>query len=220
MNILKQDWYLYGFTNASDGDAKEKGFQRTLAKNLKMESFLTCGQVHSNKVRIVSDDKLKHFPKTDGLFTQLPRVGLAVFTADCMSIGITENKKKIVGVLHAGWRGISQGILKQALLLLKENFDISPGQLNCMIGPHIRSCCYEVGEEVAELFPIKSILLRDEKRFLNLEAAVKIQLQALGVSLEKISAVSTCTCCNKEFFSYRRNGTDKRMLSFILRCGT
>lgn len=183
--------------------------------HLVWENLVTCEQVHSEKVNVVSDIKRKVFSETDGLVTNIPGIVLGIFSADCLPVFLMEPTKKIVGLLHAGWRGTAKKIVPKGVNLLKQKWNVKPSQLQIFFGPHIRKCCYEVGQEVASLFPQECAQKINAKIFLNLEKALTLQLEESGVPPVNISSNRFCTCCEKSFFSYRRDTTPQRMLSFI-----
>jgi YfiH family protein len=88
----------------------------------------------------------------DGLITYSTGLLLAVKTADCMPIIIVDPKKRAVGVLHAGWRGTLKRIAEKGVGEMRRWFDSKPGDLKAALGPSIRNCCYNVGEEVRDHF--------------------------------------------------------------------
>jgi polyphenol oxidase len=126
---------------------------------------------------------------------------LAIKTADCLAI-IIEGEKGCV-LLHAGWRGLAQGIL--ASNKIKE---ILP--LNAYIGPSIQVCCFEVSAEFKEHFPqSKNFNQREGRIFFNLQNEARDQL-LLEFSNIQVEIDPTCTCCDSDFHSYRRDKTINR----------
>jgi purine-nucleoside/S-methyl-5'-thioadenosine phosphorylase / adenosine deaminase len=102
-----------------------------------------------------------------------------------------------VAMLHAGWRGLADGILEEGVAAMRELGDGAP--IAAAIGPGAGSCCYEVGEEVAREFE------RPAGR-LDLKAIARERLQAAGV--ETVHDAGLCTICSDPelFFSHRRDG--------------
>jgi YfiH family protein len=88
----------------------------------------------------------------DGLITNTPGLLLAVKTADCMPVIIVDPKKRAVGVFHAGWRGTLKRIAEKGVGEMRRWFGSRPQDLRAALGPSIRSCCYNVGEEVRDQF--------------------------------------------------------------------
>lgn len=129
---------------------------------------------------------------------QLP---IAIKTADCMPI-VIEGEKGVV-FLHAGWKGLADGIL-----LRSEVSSINP--VFAYIGPSIRECCFEVSTEFKNNFPGSPFFSEKEgKLFFNLQEAAKAQLMAKFHDL-KIEMATECTCSEKKFHSYRRDKTTLR----------
>src|SRR5206468_3185748 len=86
----------------------------------------------------------------DAATTNLPGVILAVQTADCVPILLSDVNGTAVAAVHAGWRGTAAHIAETTVLKLRHKFSIEPNDLIASIGPHIGVCCYEVGDDVVE----------------------------------------------------------------------
>ncbi len=126
---------------------------------------------------------------------------LAIKTADCLPI-VIEGEKGVI-FLHAGWRGLANGILKRPEIPL-----INP--LRVFIGPSIHECCFEVSPDFKENFPDSPFFRKDgEKYFFNLQEEAKRQLKEIFPSL-LVNYAPICTSCNKSFHSYRRDKTSQR----------
>jgi YfiH family protein len=132
----------------------------------------------------------------DGLWTDEPHVPLLAMSADCLPIVITRSEgPRAIAVLHAGWRGLSEGVITAGVQALGN------GRFAAVIGPAIGPCCYEVGPEVSELFD--DDLTANGK--LDLWTAADRALRAAGV--ERVERVDLCTYEYPElFFSHRRDG--------------
>lgn len=141
--------------------------------------------------------------EADGLFVSWNDFEnpLAIKTADCMPI-VIEGEKGIV-FLHAGWKGLANGILKRPEISL-----IVPQRV--LIGPCIHNCCFEVSEDFQENFKGSQNFKRIEgKLFFDLPQEAKKQLRdAFPGLLVEITPI--CTCCNPIFHSYRRDKTSER----------
>lgn len=217
-DFFKENVLLGGTSRKETGNAKEQEIQKKILQEFGccQENLICCKQIHSNKVVIVEDCKEKLILNADGLITERPDLVLGIFTADCMPIFLYDPIKKVTALLHAGWRGIQSGIVYACLDSLKDFFKVDPAALQVYLGPHIEECCYEVGEEVASLFSENSWSRSFEKKFkLSLKKVVAEQMLKYGVSLTNILNPKQCTCCSPYFFSYRREPSEKRMLSFL-----
>jgi YfiH family protein len=132
----------------------------------------------------------------DGLWTDEAQLPILAMSADCLPIAVVRIEgPRAIAVLHAGWRGLSEGVVANGVAQLGE------GAKAAVIGPAIGPCCYEVGPEVSELFDAD--LTVDRK--LDLWAAGERALRAAGV--EHVERVDLCTRDHPQlFFSHRRDG--------------
>jgi len=138
-------------------------------------------------------------------------------TADCASIFLYDPQKNAAGIAHVGWRGLYAGMPGKMVLALSNNFLCHPNNLHVALGPMIRQCCYEVGQDVASLFQ-PFISSTGGKTYLDLADAIVTSLQKMGVKKSHIEDIGFCTSCHNElFYSYRREGTQTgRMLSLLM----
>jgi YfiH family protein len=155
-------------------------------------------QVHSTRViRAAAGARGEH---ADGLWTDEPGLPILAMSADCLPIALvrTNGDAPAVAVLHAGWRGLLEGIVSSGVAALgAEN-------LAAAVGPGIGPCCYEVGEEVAARYRERfgDDIVRERR--LDLWASAGRALRAAGV--ERIDRFDRCTSCEPEtFFSHRRD---------------
>ena len=159
----------------------------------------------------------------DALITDDLRRCVGVRTADCVPILLLDEKRHAVAAVHAGWRGTVSRIVMRTIEKMALDFGTRPSDVHAALGPCIRECCYEVGEEVAAqfepLFPEWTV--SPGKRHIDLPEANRRNLRSAGVSDEHIFDSGLCTSCSSEqFFSYRREPQDPgRMLSSICRLG-
>ena len=113
--------------------------------------IVTLRQIHSDLIHRVS--KISETPPAgDGLLTNSPGILLGVITADCLPIILADTKRHAVGVFHAGWRGTVKRIVEKGVGEMRKHFGSRPANLRAVIGPGIRSCCYQVGTEVRDAF--------------------------------------------------------------------
>jgi polyphenol oxidase len=158
----------------------------------------TAKQVHSDRVLLVESAGLQG--EGDALISNLPGVGLAIRTADCLPILIADPRNRAVAAIHAGWRGVACEIVCKAVEAMTQQFDSRPEDLVVAIGPGIGPCCFEVGPEVAVQFQLSG------RTKIDLVATTCQQLGRNGVSLGQISAAGLCSYCNPQLFeSYRRD---------------
>ena len=138
----------------------------------------------------------------DGLWTNEPGLPMLKLTADCVPIAIARanGAAPALAVLHAGWRGLLEGIVAQGVEALG-----GVGPAAAAIGPAVGPCCYEVGPEVAGPFAARFGPDVVRGRRLDLWESVERALRAVGV--DRVERVDLCTACDPErFFSHRRQG--------------
>jgi YfiH family protein len=177
--------------------------------DLKAECIATPGQVHSNRVAVVTaGDEGQLIPSTDGLVTDVPGVALLLRFADCQPIFLYDPANSALGLIHAGWRGVALAIARRAVETMQEAFDTRPQDLVAGLGPAIGPCCYVVGRNVAAAMGYalpnwnKAMSPEGSRWRLDLSAANAQQLAAAGV--RNIEQAHLCTSCNNhEFFSHR-----------------
>jgi YfiH family protein len=171
-----------------------------LKDNVGIRFIASMNQTHSDVVTFVKSPRVYD---SDGIYTEKPKLGLVVQTADCMPILLIDKKR--IGAIHSGWRGLKNNIVEKAI----KKFDVN--QLSISIGPHAQSCCYEIKEDVKKYFNDYTEV-RDDMFFLNMSQVLKDLSEEQGFQLE-ISSI--CTICNSSYNSYRENKTSKRQFGVI-----
>ncbi|WP_456437004.1 polyphenol oxidase family protein [Desulfurobacterium sp.] len=151
--------------------------------------------------------------KGDAIVTDNRKVWVGVLSADCIPILVVA--RGMVAAIHAGWRGTLKGITFKTLKYIQTFTDVQ----KIIIGPGICNKCYEVGEDVYKLFNphLRNRLFRpygSKKYLFDLKKANTIQAKSAGVSV--IEDLNLCTVCNNDrFYSFRKEKTEKRILSAI-----
>jgi YfiH family protein len=205
-----RSWGNLGF-GQKPGDPEVISNRKALFETLKLtdRNHIQPKQVHSN--RGVSSSDFQPGFEADATFTGSKQDLLSILTADCLPI-LVYHPMGVIAAIHAGWRGLYDGVIPNALSMLPPNPIVA-------IGPAIGACCYEVGEDLASQFRDKfgdDVITTepDRKPHLDLQRAALIQLQKLGI--EDLEVANICTHCHPDlFFSYRRDGSSGRMMSFI-----
>jgi YfiH family protein len=204
--------YRLLLSEKKDGPIENKqDIKKFLEKKGINKKLIRADLAHGKKVAIVNKNSKKLIKKTDGLITK-DDLALAVTVADCLPIYFYS--PKITGILHGGWRGIEKGIVEEMIKKLKA-VNEKPKNLSVFIGPSIKVCHFEVGDDLVEKFLNYKDCFRKEKskKFLNLQKVVKLKLKDKNVENIKIS--SRCTYCSPELFSYRKEGEVNKILAVI-----
>ncbi|WP_299793580.1 peptidoglycan editing factor PgeF [uncultured Shewanella sp.] len=204
------------------GDCEEKVLQNRALIRERFElpnSPAWLEQTHSTRV-IVADNQTVH--DADGSYAEHPNQVCVVMTADCLPVLLCDRAGTEVAAVHAGWKGLCDGIIEVAL----EKFKSDSDELIAYLGPAIGADAFEVGEEVREMFisvhPDCDIFFiskassdSTEKKYLaDLQGLAKFRLNLAGVN--EVYQADTCTFKNADnYFSYRRDNVTGRMASFI-----
>lgn len=172
------------------------------AAGLDPTRLATAGQVHG--ARVVEVTAAGHHADCDALVTRTPGLVLAVTTADCMALLF--HAPGVVGAVHSGWRGTAEAMPVTALAAVCRLAGCAPDTVRVAIGPAIRGCCYEVGEEVAARFPADAVRRVEGRPRLDLPTAARLALERAGILPEHFHDTGACTYCEPAlYFSHRRD---------------
>ncbi len=201
-----------GHTVGDDLSAVEENHRLIFeALGISKEQVVTARQVHGLGVAVVDEgNKGKVIPDTDGLLTATSGLFLMLRFADCVPVVLYDPKRNAVGLLHAGWKGSIMGIAFRAVKLMQEAFGSRPEEVLAGIGPSIGPCCYEIGEDVAELaheFWPKPPIFHTPQGKMHLDLWELNRQWLLEAGVKKVEVAGICTRCrNEEFFSHRASG--------------
>ncbi|AKL98300.1 peptidoglycan editing factor PgeF [Endomicrobium proavitum] len=200
------------FTSKPQGNMKDETSRNILLRflNLSPENLVLAKQIHGNRVAAVNRaDAGKFAESCDGLVTCDKSLILGIFTADCMPVLMSSKNGYVRAAVHAGWRGLADGIIENAVEIFKKDFNVLPEDIEVAVGPHIKQCCYEVNSDFEKIFNVALI----NNKF-SLSQAAESKLKAVGV--KDISVHCGCTFCGADnYFSYRKNKTEERQLSLV-----
>lgn len=185
--------------------------RQTLCKTLELsyENLVVLDIVHSNNVLVLNEDT-KELTSADAVITHLTNIPLLITFADCVPILLYSHEKKVLGIIHAGWKGTAACIAEVAVIAMQENYLVRPSQIIAAIGPAIGQKHYEVSEDVAKLLvdatESEDILdTTGPKPKADLKLANKLQLERAGVMKIFISELDTAAQTSL-FYSHRIQG--------------
>ena len=206
---------IYSSLNCGIGSKDKK---ENVVKNLEIVSkkfqinrkqLVLMNQKHTNNVKILKEDNRDIKVDADAMVTENENLALAVLTADCAPILIYESEKKIIGCIHAGWKGAINGIIENTIETVKE-LGGKPEKIITCIGPCIGKNSYQVKEDFYSKFVKNS--KKNEIYFFNgennsmyfdLRGFVVKKLNNCGVSqVDNINLNSFSA--SEEYFSHRR----------------
>ena len=118
-----------------------------------------------------------------------------------------DKDKKVIGLIHAGWRGLNCWIVSRAVTEMRE-LGSDYRNIRAGIGPCICQDHYEFGKEAWTFFGSvpDAIIKKDGQNYLDLRRVVVYKLREAGIARENISVSDACTYCDESMFSYRRDG--------------
>lgn len=222
---------IYASMNLSfnRGDAPEKvteNFSRIAEIfGRSVENIVCSDQTHTTNVRRVYKadggkgvTRQRDYKDVDALITNEDDVILACFYADCVPIYFVDPNKKAIGLAHSGWRGTAGKISHQVIVAMEKEFGSKREDILACIGPSICGDCYEVSEDVANVFMAQEFAgakavttgKREGKFQLDLWKVNLFLLQEAGILPEHIDVTDVCTCCNGEYLFSHRKSDGKR----------
>ena len=196
-------------TTSEVGDMASEAGRRALRAHVPAEPQW-LRQVHGKEVIAVDESPRR---VGDASISREPRSVCAVMIADCMPVFFADEDASVVGVAHAGWRGLAAGVLEATVDAMR----VSPGKLTAWLGPAIGPRVYEVGEDVRKAFPDHQscfAMNRPGRWLLDLYGVARAKLAQRGVA--RVFGGGFCTHSDGErFFSHRRDRTSARMAAVI-----
>ena len=167
-------------------------------------SPIWINQTHS-KISVDADSILS-IVDADASYSKKTGTVCGVLTADCLPIFVSNKEGSAVGIAHAGWRGLVDGVIESLI----ESFDCNGEDLIVHLGPAISQLSFEVGDEVKSKYLSKNknfencFTYLNNKYYLDLYEAARIVLKSFGIS--SVSGGDRCTYKESDqFFSYRRD---------------
>lgn len=178
-------------------------------------------QVHGVTVFDADQSNSGAVPTADAAVTVEPNRVLAIMTADCLPILLCDQDAKVVGIAHAGWRGLSAGVIEQTVSEMLKKLGGGSSGIYAYLGPAIGPTVFEVGDDVRSAFvaqyPEDAVAFKPSsnlgKYLADLYKLAKQRLARLGIT--EVTGGVECTYLDERFYSYRRSQQTGRMASFI-----
>ena len=155
--------------------------------------------------------------EADASFTSDSGIVCGILTADCLPVFVSKKDGSMVGIAHAGWRGLASGVIENLI----DEFDCMGEDIVIHLGPAISKYSYEIGEEVKNIYLSKNanferaFLYHNNKLFLDIYDAARVVLESYNIS--SISGGNRCTLKEKDdFFSYRRDGAKSGRMAHLI----
>ena len=205
---------IYKSLNCGQGSKDNK---KNIQKNLKLvakkmriksENLVLMHQTHSNNVIEVKRKNYKKKIYADAMITKMRGISLGVLTADCVPVVLYDSRNKIIGCIHAGWKGAFKDIIKNTIHKIKKIS--SKSKIYASVGPCIGLKSYEVDIKFYKKFISKGVKNKlyflhksKSKKLFNLRRFVTDKLKQCKVEVDQVNH-DTFAEKNK-FFSYRRS---------------
>jgi len=215
--VSPEPWDSRNVTFGLGDDPRNVGENRAeIKKALACAPLVSARQIHKSRVFIVKEkpDRDLEVEGFDGLVTNIEGLGLMIQQADCQAVMLFDPRKKAVGIAHVGWRGSVADIIGRTVFAMHDAFATEQADLIAAISPSLGPCCAEFVNYHTEL-PVSLHGYQVRPNYFDFWAISRDQLCAAGVLPENIHIAEICTCCTKEYFSYRRDGETGRFASVI-----
>lgn len=218
---MSEKYITYNIDNNIECYYTYKGYTlENLIKDLNIDNYYILKQIHSNKVFDITN-----IPKNyegDGLITNKSNIALVTKSKDCNSIFIIDTKNKIIGNIHSGWKGTLKSIITIAINQMKEKYNSVSKDIKIVFNPSIRECCFEVDNDVYDLFikkyKDKSYYKKISNKYhINLVKIIKDDAKKLEIKEENIIDNNICTLCNRKLFNSHRNNDIELNYALIIK---
>lgn len=228
-------WRIYSY-NVKD-NMEDLKYYRELAEDfgITIDDMIRLPQTHSDNILIADRSvagtgvvKMEVEDGTDGIITNEKNLMLLTIESDCTPVFILDPIKKVIGMVHSGWRGAVNKISIKAIEKMIQNYGTDKNDLMIHFGPSICGNCYEVesdlisefkkvlnDEEIDKVF--KKDLDRVGKYFLDVTEAIRLSLIRYGINDNQMTRSEYCTYHSGLFNSWRRDkDKTKQMLTGIM----
>jgi len=214
-----------GYSAPRDREAAWRERRRwSRAAGIDPMAISTVHQVHGREVIGIGVDRrgqggplgTTSLGKADAVMTGEPGVAVMTLHADCLPIILADPERPVVAAIHAGWRGTVADVVGATVSAMVREYGARTERIIALIGPGMRSCCYEVGDEVVEAWrgavgDVSEIALSPGPRrwHFDLALANRYLLDRAGIAAANIDDQAFCTRCHDDrWFSHRSQGPD------------
>ncbi|MDC0471121.1 peptidoglycan editing factor PgeF [Candidatus Pseudothioglobus singularis] len=228
INFLSTERYI----DSGKGKANFENFNLALHVNDRKERVLENRSILKDFYGLPSDpvwinqthsaicvdaSSTKRLVKADASFTINPGVVCAILTADCLPVFVSKKDGSMVGIAHAGWKGLISGAIENLI----GSFQCNGDDLIVHLGPAISKNNFEVGVEIKDMYLSKnsnfarSFSFNSGKHYLDLYDAAKVILESFNIKF--ITGGDRCTFKESDiFFSYRRDGIKSGRMAHLI----
>ena len=214
---LEKAGIVHGFFTKESPSHTFTGKDRTaFLEAFSLQDLIVMDQEHGDEVHVVKNGERPD--KGDGIILVERNVAAIIKTADCLPIIIVEPEYPMAAIVHAGWRGTAQKITQKAVAKMVA-LGAQREKIVALLGPSIRACCYEVGEEVRDIFRKEGFsenVFKRKNNSINLDLKQANMELLVAESMDHVYDTGFCTFCRDDIFaSYRRGERSVRQINFV-----
>lgn len=194
------------------------GSDDDLIHALESDQLASLKQVHGGRM-VIQRSPNRREKEADGSLTDTQDLWLSLRVADCQSFVLYAPEQHVIGVIHAGWKGLVAGIIPHCFSLLQQEWGIDPATVLIGAGPSLCTDCAEFTDPIQELIGIDPKFF--DGRHADLRAIADDQLLQCGVKAEHIERHPDCTRCNPDLYWTYRGGDREAVIkgsSNVLTC--
>ena len=184
-----------------DDVASDEETQRALGTH----HIVVLDQVHGNRCVVMRDASYR-IEKADAATTDKRGLTLTIRFADCQNFIVFDPVKKILCLIHAGWRGVRCEAVAHAFACMKSEWGVDPSDVVVGAGPSLCTRCAEFTDPEKEA---PELAVYADGRCIDLNRAAQDQFFSLGVKPENFKRIDECTLCNPETYWTYRGGKDE-----------
>lgn len=194
------------------------------ALGVRINTLSISEQIHKSNIKVIKNNgTCGIIPFVDSMLTNQRNITLMALSADCPLVICYDPIKKVIGLIHASWRGLAGNICRKTIKRMKQEFNCQPENILAVISPSIDSCCYEVKQDLIDKiitrnpYGYRYFKKLDNKIFFDIRSFARAQLMHTGLRLRHIESMDICTKCHPEwFYSFRRDGAKTGRFGVLL----
>ncbi|MBU2632179.1 peptidoglycan editing factor PgeF [Patescibacteria group bacterium] len=191
------------------GKVNFKNINKALREQKIKGRIIIPEQIHGKAIKVVNNKSEMIIKGVDGLVTKEKNLSLGVLTADCIPIIFYDPKKEIIGIAHAGYKGILLGIIEELIATFKK-MGTEAKDIKVSIGPSIGACCYEISENIKNKalarYSFAKINKREDSYYWDLRATVTEILKQNKITQSNVEISPLCTFETPFLYSARKSG--------------
>ena len=205
-----QDKFDLAFITKADNAASDSD----IAKVSHISPLASLKQKHGNTITIVRAPTSRII-EADGIVTDAKGLGIIIRFADCQNFVVYAPKQNVIGLIHAGWRGVIANVIGSFFDTLKREWKIEPADVYVGAGPSLCLQCADFSDPENEVPSLKS---RIDGKHVDLIAAADDQLKHVGVPADRIERMNDCTRCQPETYWTYRGGHREEVKNGYTNC--